>query len=298
MPLPAVILLSVGAVRMKSVVYADVLLLVNFLIGYFLLRAAGLACAVPLPFGRNILGAVIAAVSTLMLFLPPLPLPLQFFCKAAGGLAVVRAAFCWHGWRRYARLCACYIALNLGLAGVLMLLAANGWLPGAQTNNMETYLAISPPILFWCAAGIYFALRLAGLFLPNGARRMQKVSIALPNGKIELQVLCDTGFSLHDPLGGLPVLLVSLPSIAPKLPGEIREFLSDWFRGDSHSPPPGWKLRWIPTGTAMGSTVLPALMLPVKINPHGAELLPVAFSAQLFNGGECQALASPELLEA
>ena len=52
---------------MKSVVYADVLLLVNFLIGYFLLRAAGLACAVPLPFGRNILGAVIAAVSTLML---------------------------------------------------------------------------------------------------------------------------------------------------------------------------------------------------------------------------------------
>ena len=94
------------------------------------------------------------------------------------------------------------------------------------------------------------------------------------------------------------VLLVSLPSIAPKLPGEIREFLSDWFRGDSHSPPPGWKLRWIPTGTAMGSTVLPALMLPVKTDPHGAELLPVAFSAQLFNGGECQALASPELLEA
>ena len=298
MPLPAVILLSVGAVSMKSVVYADVLLLVNFLIGYFLLRAAGLACAVPLPFGRNILGAVIAAVSTLMLFLPPLPLPLQFFCQAAGGLAVVRAAFCWHGWRRYARLCACYIALNLGLAGVLMLLAANGWLPGAQTNNMEIYLAISPPVLFWCAAGIYFALRLAGLFLPNEARRMQKVSIVLPNGKIELQALCDTGFSLHDPLGGLPVLLVSLPSIAPKLPGEIREFLSDWFRGDSHSPPPGWKLRWIPTGTAMGSTVLPALMLPVKTDPHGAELLPVAFSAQLFNGGECQALASPELLEA
>ena len=196
------------------------------------------------------------------------------------------------------RLCACYIALNLGLAGVLMLLAANGWLPGAQTNNMETYLAISPPILFWCAAGIYFALRLAGLFLPNGARRMQKVSIVLPNGEIELQVLCDTGFSLHDPLGSLPVLLVSLPSIAPKLPGEIRKFLSDWFRGDSHSPPPGWKLRWIPTGTAMGSTVLPALRLRVKTGPHGAQLLPVAFSAQLFNGGECQALASPELLEA
>ena len=55
---------------MKTVIYLDVLLLVNFLIAYFLLLAAGLLTAQKAAFGRMILGSVLAAASSLILFAP------------------------------------------------------------------------------------------------------------------------------------------------------------------------------------------------------------------------------------
>ena len=42
---------------MKTVIYLDTLLLVNFLIGYLLLRGAGLLTGCAPSFGRNLLGA-------------------------------------------------------------------------------------------------------------------------------------------------------------------------------------------------------------------------------------------------
>ena len=55
---------------MKTVIYLDVLLLVNFLAAYFLLLAAGLFSGQRAGFGRMVLGSGAAALSALILFAP------------------------------------------------------------------------------------------------------------------------------------------------------------------------------------------------------------------------------------
>ena len=55
---------------MKTVIYLDVLLLVNFLAGYFLLMAAGLLSGCAARQLRLLAGAGLAALSALVLFAP------------------------------------------------------------------------------------------------------------------------------------------------------------------------------------------------------------------------------------
>ena len=282
---------------LKTVIYVDVLLLVNFIIGYFLLRATGIMCAMPLPFARNIFGAVLAAIATIALLLPPLPFFIQIAFKIVCGMIIARAAFPWHGWRRYLCLCGVYAALNFGFAGVLIFLLLNGFLPGAEYNNLSVYLAISPPVLFWCAAGIYFLLRLCGIFLPPKAGESYCVKIWIGQHSISLRTLRDTGFSLREPISGKPVLLVSFPAIREKLPEEIRYFLEQWSQEGSPTPLAEYKFRLVPMGTASGRNILPALLLPITVTDHAQDILPVAFSDQKFGKGEYDALAAPELLD-
>ena len=88
---------------MKIVVYLDILLVTNFIAGYFLLRAAGwlagAACSAP----RALAGAALAAASTLILLAPALPAPLGFAYKLASAALVTLAAFGWHGLRPFLR---------------------------------------------------------------------------------------------------------------------------------------------------------------------------------------------------
>ena len=282
---------------MKTVVYVDVLLLVNFLVGYFLLRSTGMICACALPFGRNIGGAALAAASSLLILLPPLPFWLQILTKALCGGIIVRAAFPYRGLRTFAQMIFWYTALNLALAGMLIFLLMNGCLPGTQSNNLSFYFAISPPVLFWSAAGVYFALRIAALLLPQIHRRTECVKLQISDTELCLQTLCDTGFSLREPISGQPVLLVSFPAVKNKMPQEYAAFLGRWFQSGMAEPPKSARFRLVPMGTAAGRTILPAFILSALISDSVVQKVPAAFSPQEFRSGNWDALAAPELLQ-
>ena len=85
---------------MKTVVYLDVLLLVNFVAGWFLLLAAGLLAGLRARLWRLALAAVLAALSALILLAPEQPYAAQVAYRLAVGAAQVETAFGWHGPRR------------------------------------------------------------------------------------------------------------------------------------------------------------------------------------------------------
>ena len=97
----------------KTVIYLDVLLLVNFLVAYFLLQAAGLLSSQHAAFSRMVCASGIASLSALILFAPELSYPAQILYKILTACAVVGVAFGLQGLRRFVTAVCWYAALNI-----------------------------------------------------------------------------------------------------------------------------------------------------------------------------------------
>lgn len=85
---------------MVQEVYVDILLAVNFFVNLLLLSLVGGRCRCSR--GRLVLAACVGALSSLHIFLPPLPVwagtALGVLLKIGWGAAMVRIAFGWQGW--------------------------------------------------------------------------------------------------------------------------------------------------------------------------------------------------------
>ena len=287
---------------MRTVIYLDSLLLINFLIGWFLLRAAGLLTGTEPPWRRGLAGAVLAALSTLILLAPMLPLPLQAVYQLGTAVCVVGAAFPWRGLRCLLREVFWYFGLNLGLAGLVMLAVTQGGAAGMHTNNLAVYFDVSPLLLLGCTLVVYGAARLCAFAFGRPAPEpLWSMELELGGVTLRVAALRDTGFSVRDAFTGRPVVLVSLPAVAGRLPPALEEYLCGWFGGDSGVVPPAeLGVRLLHCGTAVGGGLLPGV--PVKrlrLTCGGQTLCTggavAAFCGQRLADGRYDALFGPDL---
>ena len=252
-------------------VYLDVLLLTNFLTAYLLLLAAGALSGQRAPFARMLAGSALAALSALILFAPEQPYPVQVAYKAATALGITAAAFGWRSRRRlvtaacwYAalamRLVVLGAALNIALAGAVLLVILRTGTRVADTANLTVYLRVSPLLLLAlsgaCCAAVELGLR---LFTRREApTKTAGLELELCGQPVRLRAALDTGCHLRDPVTCLPVLVVSYPDAKARLPDAVNTFLDQWFAGATRAdPPPGTRLRLVPCGTAADRTLLP-----------------------------------------
>lgn len=288
---------------MKIVLYLDILLLVNFLVGYLLLCAAGRLAGGGEWGLRLLAGAAAAALASLLILLPAQPLPVQLLGKAASGAAVVRVAFPWRGWRRFGRQAVWYLLLNLGGAGVCLLASLRYGVPGLRVNNLTVYLNLSPLLLLGCVLAVYGGVRLL-LFLFGPPRPAEVWQLTFPAGErlVTLPVLHDTGFFLRDPYSGAPAALVEYAACAGQLPGELRAFLEGCFSRETWPPPPeGFPVRLLECRTASGRRVLPGLAVKgASLRGPGGQIVPreltVVFSPERGMGGRFCGLFGADLL--
>ena len=214
---------------MKTVVFVDELLLVNFAAAAALLLGAGLLCGRSCTGLRLCAGSAAAAVSTLVLLAPPWPAPLAVLYKIASCCGVVAVCYGVAGVRSFARLCGWYAALNGLLCGAVVL-------PGVQANNLSVLLPVRPGQLLLCFAAV---LQIAGATVP-------------------VQAYHDTGFTLQDPLAGRRVVLVQYPPVSSRLPAPLRAYLDSWFASGA-APPPGLRVQFVPCAAVTGHCLLPAV---------------------------------------
>lgn len=239
---------------MKTVIYLDELLLVNFGIAAALLLSAGLLAGRQCTAARLCLASGLAALTALALFAPELPLPAALVCKACSCAAIVAAAYGVPGLRSFLRLCAWYLLMNLLLCGAVIL-------PGVQTNNLSVFLPLSPGRLLLCCGAVYAGLQ--GLLYCFGRNATPSIAavLELADGtRLAVQAFYDTGFSVQEPLSGRAVVLVQYRPVRSQLSAEVQQFLDEYFlSGGSALPPPGLGLRLIPCRTVRGHSLLPAL---------------------------------------
>lgn len=236
---------------MKTVVFVDELLLVNFAAAAALLLGAGLLCGRSCTGLRLCAGSAAAAVSTLVLLAPPWPAPLAVLYKIASCCGVVAVCYGVAGVRSFARLCGWYAALNGLLCGAVVL-------PGVQANNLSVLLPVRPGQLLLCCAGVYGLLR--GLLAVFGRpqRGCFAAVLQIAGATVPVQAYHDTGFTLQDPLAGRRVVLVQYPPLRSRLPAPLRAYLDSWFASGA-APPPGLRVQFVPCAAVTGHCLLPAV---------------------------------------
>ena len=88
---------------MEITVYADVLLVVNFLIDYLLLLFCARLSGRRIIRKRLLAGALVGALTSLVIFLPPLSFWPMTLLKAGIAVLMVRLAYPWLSWRVFFR---------------------------------------------------------------------------------------------------------------------------------------------------------------------------------------------------
>ncbi len=290
---------------MKTVIYLDVLLLVNFVVAAFLLAGCAALCGAECRVLRLLAASGAAALCSLILLAPKLPFALQLLYQAATAAAILRVAFCWQGRRAFFRQCVWYLLLNLMMTGVVILASLQGF-DFVQTNNLACYYGISPLLLFGCVAGLYFLLRLLVLLFgkPAGGARWQ-LTIRLGGGALLTAAACyDTGFALEDALTGRPAALFHYREVQAQVPFALRQYLDAAFAGEAQMPLPAAALhvRFVECRTVTGTALLPAVPVEsfwMQCGParyRGEKMLAV-FSGEAAPDGRCPALFGPGLLD-
>lgn len=250
---------------MKTVIYLDVLLLVNFAVAALFLLAAGLLCGVCCRGGRVILGACVGAAASLALLAPEAPWPLALLYKCATGALAVAAAYGWPGGRCFLRLTAWFWAANLLLTGAVLL-------PGAQANNFSVYLPLSPGVLLASAAGVYLAVQGVLRALGRSAGPTFPARLTVGGTALTLRAFCDTGFTVQEPVSGKAVVLVRLDAVRAMLAPPLAAYLTSYFAGSSPPPAPELGLRLVPCTTVAGHCILPAV--PAELLPAVPDTAP------------------------
>lgn len=289
---------------MKTVIYLDVLLLVNFLSAYFLLLAAGLLSGQRARFVRMLLGSGAAALSALILFAPEQSYPVQLAYKVGTALIITAITFGWQNKRRLLTATCWYAALNIALAGLALLVILQTGTQMLQTGNLVVYLRVSPLLLVVLSGICCLAVEGGTRLLTKRKPSLQTVGLELELGEltVHLRAALDTGCHLTDPITCLPVLVVSFPDAKDRLPSAVREYLNAWFAGLAPGePPPGTKLRLIPCNTAAARSLLPGFAVNNigLITPNGILGLgrsAIAFAPQSFGSACYEALYGNDFL--
>lgn len=150
------------------------------------------------------------------------------------------------GWRDKLRLLAAacwYAALNILLAGLVVLIIFQTGTTLLQTGNLAVYLRVSPLLLLGLSGLCCGAVEVGLRFFRRRPAKQETVGLEfeLCGTCIHLRAMLDTGCHLTDPITCMPVLVVSLTDAGSRLPPEVRQFLAGWFGRGVIRPtrPPG-----------------------------------------------------------
>lgn len=288
---------------MHGVVYVDILVLVNAILAYFLLKATAFFAVRPQKPIRLCVAAFLAGLSALTLLLPPLATWFMAPIKLLCAFVVALAAFGFGGWRAFGKTVFWYITLNALLGGVV----AAAVFYGANTmqyRNFSLYLHISPVLLIFCVLGTYAAVQLCSFVFGRPKPQQQTAFLLWITSEappVEGMALLDTGMHLKDAVTGKEAMLLSLPSVKTQLPEQTAAAVQSYFQTGmlaQHEPP----LRLMAVKTATGMRVLPVLCgvrltlrTVAKEKTFAAPL--AAFSEETLADGSYQAVISPDYNE-
>ncbi len=199
-----------------TVVYIDLLFLLNFTANYLLLLAAGRMSGAVLRRPLLALGAALGALYAAAAFLPGLSWLSALPCKLASGVLMAVAAY--GGGRGLLRSTVMFFGASAMLAGLV--LAAELLGGGALTlENGVLYSRFDLRLLLVLCVLCYFILSLSFRRVArHGGGELVRLDVTLFGTSLRLTALRDSGNTLTDPATNRPVLVADYAALKPCLP--------------------------------------------------------------------------------
>lgn len=211
------------------VIYVDILFLLNFYVTYFLIVGACCILHRKVPVSRRIWGSITGTVSSLMIFLPALPLIVNILLKIAVSSIITLTSLGFGNIRTFIKNSAVFFIINCVYAGIMLAL----WLffapMGMVYNNGVSYLDIP----FWAvilSTSVSYVILLIIRHILDSKTDLDKkyhIEIVTSMGKTTLTAIPDSGNKLTDFLTGLPVIFCDVNCCSDICPQEIFSYFTD-----------------------------------------------------------------------
>jgi stage II sporulation protein GA (sporulation sigma-E factor processing peptidase) len=223
----------------KIEIYADILILINLTVNYFLLLAAGGLCGRRPGRLRVFFSAFAGAFYSLVIFIPQPQPVLLALSKLLTAVLMVETAFPHVSLRQSLREYLVFFGVNFLFAGFMLAVWLIASPPGMIFSGGVLYFPITPTALILSALGAYFLTELLARARRKTElhRRVCPVRIRIGAKELSLRGMSDTGNDLKDAVTGLPVAVCSLQALEPAAPPELMRLLDAVFSG--RSPEPG-----------------------------------------------------------
>jgi stage II sporulation protein GA (sporulation sigma-E factor processing peptidase) len=209
-----------------TVVYVDVLLVLNFMVNFVLLRVAALCSGRWFSGARGVLAAAAGAMGALVIFVPMPGIWSAGAFKLAVSAAMVLIAFPWAGVRALIKDIFCLFAVSFVFSGAMLAVYLALSPTGMTVYGGVVYFEIGAPALLFATAGCYLIVSLLSRLLWRRAPKeaICEVTVLTDRGVCVLPALIDTGSSLVEPFSGSPVMVCGEQDLGRALPPEIEGF--------------------------------------------------------------------------
>lgn len=201
-----------------TVVYIDVLFLLNFAVDYLLLLASARITGEMISRMRLGLGALLGAGYAAALFLPGCEWLSRPLCKICSAVLMVLIGF--GKSKRLLRLILVFFAVSAALGGVILALQLFG-AGGLTLENGVLYTGFDIRILLVTAILSYVILSIVFERAARHGREQMDLCTAclkIEEKSLNLTVLIDTGNTLTDPINNQPVMVAEARALQELIP--------------------------------------------------------------------------------
>lgn len=269
------------------VVYADILILVNFIVDYFLIKLTACITKSHIKIFRMVIAAFVGSIFSLYIFLPPLNPFLEILLKLVTSAVMVCVGFGFCNSRRFLRNIITLFSVTFGFAGAMIGIWYILKPSGMVINNSVVYFNISPLFLIaFSVLGYFISFFIRKVFEPKSvSARLCQIEIEIKDKRAETTALIDTGNSLSDPFGSSEII------IADK---SVLEGILD--EGEREK-----RYRAVPTATVSGTEILNGFRCDrIRIFGEGSPIIlekPIVALSATRIVGEYKAIINPKSME-
>ncbi len=239
---------------MKTVIYADILIAVNFIVNYLLLRAVSAFFSVNHSTARFLVSSLSGGFFSLIIFVENIPLILSLLIKIVFLSLMVFVAFNTRKLKDFIRYSAAFFICNFSFAGMMLGFKLLFSSDGILMKNGVIYFDVSFITLIISAVICYMIFSFISRLISNRAvnKLIYDVELFYGNKSVSAKALLDTGNTLKELFSGKPVIVAEKNTAVKIFPdksdiSELKNF------------------RLIPFSTISSSGALPAFLLE-KVN--------------------------------